>query len=87
MVSSLCWHLHSCSSLWYEHIISVDTFRTLADFIPKGLDTTIAADVQGPILEAFGDIEKLSWVGIGFPMGSVSIVLLVGALSINAEDC
>ncbi|KAI5195339.1 MFS general substrate transporter [Aureobasidium subglaciale] len=45
-----------------------------------GLDTTIAADVQGPILEAFGDIEKLSWVGIGFPMGSVSIVLLVGAL-------
>ena len=80
MVSSLCWHLHSCSSLWYEHIISVDTFRTLADFIPKGLDTTIAADVQGPILEAFGDIEKLSWVGIGFPMGSVSIVLLVGAL-------
>ncbi|KAG9529769.1 MFS general substrate transporter, partial [Aureobasidium melanogenum] len=45
-----------------------------------GLDTTISADVQGPILETFGDIEKLSWVGIGFPMGSVSIVLLVGAL-------
>lgn len=52
----------------------------VADYLPKGLDTTISADVQGPILETFGDIEKLSWVGIGFPMGSVSVILLVGAL-------
>ncbi|RDW70025.1 hypothetical protein BP5796_08422 [Coleophoma crateriformis] len=43
-----------------------------------GLDTTIAADVQGPILQSLGEIEKLAWVGIGFPMGSVSIILLVG---------
>ena len=45
-----------------------------------GLDTTISADVQGPIYEEFRDIEKLPWVGIGFPMGSVAIILLVGAL-------
>lgn len=43
-----------------------------------GLDTTISASVQGPILSALGEIEKLAWVGIGFPMGSVSIILLVG---------
>jgi MFS family permease len=34
--------------------------------------------VQGPILQSLGEIEKLSWVGIGFPMGSVAIILLVG---------
>lgn len=43
-----------------------------------GLDTTIAADVQGPILESLGEIEKLAWVGIGFPMGSVAVILLIG---------
>jgi MFS family permease len=43
-----------------------------------GLDTTIAADVQGPILESLGQIEKLAWVGIGFPMGSVATILLIG---------
>jgi MFS family permease len=44
----------------------------------SGLDTTIAADVQGPVLLSLGEIEKLPWIGIGFPMGSVSIILLVG---------
>ncbi|KAI9734155.1 MAG: hypothetical protein M1818_006640 [Claussenomyces sp. TS43310] len=43
-----------------------------------GLDTTIAADVQGPILKSLGEIEKLGWVGIGFPMGSVAVILLLG---------
>ena len=45
-----------------------------------GLDTTIAASVQGPILESLGEIEKLSWVGIGFPMGSVATILLLGSV-------
>lgn len=43
-----------------------------------GLDTTISASVQGPILASLGEIEKLAWVGIGFPMGSVSVILLYG---------
>jgi MFS family permease len=34
--------------------------------------------VQGPILESLGEIEKLAWVGIGFPMGSVAVILLIG---------
>lgn len=43
-----------------------------------GLDTTISADVQGPIVEAFGHVEQLAWVGAGFPMGSVAVILPVG---------
>jgi MFS family permease len=27
-----------------------------------------------------GEIEKLAWVGIGFPMGSVAVILLIGTL-------
>ncbi|KAK5661586.1 hypothetical protein OQA88_9683 [Cercophora sp. LCS_1] len=45
-----------------------------------GLDTTIAADVQGPVVEAFGHIELLSWIGSGFPLGSVAVILLMGNL-------
>ena len=45
-----------------------------------GLDTTIAADVQGSVIEAFGHAEQLAWVGAGFPLGCVSVVLLGGVL-------
>jgi hypothetical protein len=43
-----------------------------------GLDTTISASVQGPILSSLGEIEKLAWVGVGFPMGSIAVILLLG---------
>jgi MFS family permease len=46
----------------------------------SGLDTTIAATVQASIYEDLGDIEKLPWVGIGFPLGSVAVILFVGKL-------
>lgn len=36
--------------------------------------------MQGPVLESLGEIEKLAWVGIGFPMGSVATILLIGSL-------
>ena len=34
--------------------------------------------MQGAVLESLGEIEKLAWVGIGFPMGSVALILLIG---------
>lgn len=40
-----------------------------------GLDTTIAADVQASVIETFGNVSQLSWVGAGFPLGSVSVIL------------
>ncbi|EFR04035.1 hypothetical protein MGYG_07041 [Nannizzia gypsea CBS 118893] len=45
-----------------------------------GLDTTIVADVQVPIVERFGSVDKLSWLGTGFPLGSVATILPIGAL-------
>ena len=40
-----------------------------------GLDTTITADIQASIIERFNNIERLTWVGTGFPLGSVCAVL------------
>jgi hypothetical protein len=40
-----------------------------------GLDTTVVADVQGTVLERFGEPEKLAWIGVGFPLGSIAVVL------------
>jgi hypothetical protein len=40
-----------------------------------GLDNTIVADIQSAVLARFGDVEKLSWLGIGFPLGSIAVIL------------
>lgn len=40
-----------------------------------GLDTTIAADIQAAIVERFDDVERLTWVGTAFPLGSVCAIL------------
>ncbi|KAJ4371960.1 hypothetical protein N0V83_003733 [Neocucurbitaria cava] len=45
-----------------------------------GLDTTIVADVQVPIVERFGHIDQLTWIGAAFPLGSVAIILPLGVL-------
>ncbi|PGH28822.1 hypothetical protein GX50_08434 [[Emmonsia] crescens] len=45
-----------------------------------GLDTTIAADLQGAIIRTFHDVDQLAWIGAGFPLGSVAIVLPYGFL-------
>jgi hypothetical protein len=40
-----------------------------------GLDNTIAADIQSAVLDSFGDISKLTWLGSGFPLGSIATIL------------
>lgn len=40
----------------------------------------MAAAVQTPIYEQFGQVENLAWVGIGFPMASVAVILFLGRL-------
>ena len=42
-----------------------------------GLDNTIAADIQSAILETYGDVGQLAWIGTGFPLGSVATILPV----------
>jgi MFS family permease len=58
---------------WY-----VSFFGLWISALLYGLDTTIAADVQGPIYEALGDIKNLPWIGLGFPMASVAVILFLG---------
>jgi hypothetical protein len=43
-----------------------------------GLDTTIAADIQGNIVEDFGQVAKLGWVGGGFVLGAGATILPLG---------
>ncbi|RAL64802.1 hypothetical protein DID88_001399 [Monilinia fructigena] len=43
-----------------------------------GLDNTIAADIQSAVLRTYGDISKLSWLGTGFPLGSIATILTIG---------
>jgi hypothetical protein len=43
-----------------------------------GLDTTISADVQPAIVSSFGSIGKIAWIGAGFPLGSIAVILPLG---------
>ncbi|ETS81935.1 hypothetical protein PFICI_06937 [Pestalotiopsis fici W106-1] len=43
-----------------------------------GLDNTIVADIQAPIIASLGNVNKLGWLGIGFPLGAIGIILPVG---------
>ncbi|KAK8032552.1 hypothetical protein PG990_002286 [Apiospora arundinis] len=45
-----------------------------------GLDTTIAADIQGAVVETFQNVPQLPWIGAGFPLGSVAVILPYNAL-------
>lgn len=45
-----------------------------------GLDTTIAADVQGSVIQTFGHVSQIAWIGAGFPLGSVCVILFLGTL-------
>jgi hypothetical protein len=40
-----------------------------------GLDGTIAADIQSAIIEEFDQVEKLTWIGTAFPLGSLCAIL------------
>ena len=40
-----------------------------------GLDNTIAADIQSAVVDTYGDISKLTWLGTGFPLGSIATIL------------
>jgi len=42
-----------------------------------GLDNTIVADIQGAVISDFGHVEQLTWLGSGFPLGSVAAILLM----------
>ncbi|KAI0436761.1 MFS general substrate transporter [Xylaria telfairii] len=45
-----------------------------------GLDTTITAAVQADVVKTFGKIDQLAWIGAGFPLGSVTVIFLMGYL-------
>ena len=55
---------------WVLTVASLYSFALL-----YGLDTTIAADVQPAIVTSFGSVQKLAWIGAGFPLGSVATIL------------
>ncbi|KAH8194260.1 hypothetical protein TruAng_011581 [Truncatella angustata] len=43
-----------------------------------GLDNTIVADIQAPIINSLGNVNKLGWLGIGFPLGAIAAILPLG---------
>jgi hypothetical protein len=43
-----------------------------------GLDTTIAADIQGAVSESFNNVNQLGWLGVGFTLGSTVAILPLG---------
>ena len=58
---------------WFLVCISIYSTALL-----YGLDNTIAANLQAAIVETYGEVEKLGWVGYGFPLGAIGALLTFG---------
>ncbi|KAI1263591.1 major facilitator superfamily domain-containing protein [Xylariaceae sp. FL1019] len=43
-----------------------------------GLDNTIVAAIQAAVVDDFNEVNKLGWLGVGFPLGSIAIILPLG---------
>ncbi|KAI0532780.1 major facilitator superfamily domain-containing protein [Xylaria digitata] len=43
-----------------------------------GLDNTIVASIQSAVVSSFGHVNQLGWLGVGFPLGSIAIILPIG---------
>ncbi|KAL2069222.1 hypothetical protein VTL71DRAFT_15560 [Oculimacula yallundae] len=50
-----------------------------------GLDSTISAAVQGPVLSSLGNLNLLPWIGTGFMLGSVATIAPFGSLYSRIE--
>ncbi|CZR61051.1 related to aflatoxin efflux pump AFLT [Phialocephala subalpina] len=72
MGSGLCRLLLLQFPLYFGHS------ENLPDPYVQGLDNTIAADIQSAVVDSFGNISKLSWLGSGFPLGSIATILTFG---------
>ena len=40
-----------------------------------GLDNTVVADIQSAVVDTYGNVSQLAWLGVGFPLGSVATIL------------
>ncbi|KAM0253663.1 hypothetical protein ACHAQJ_007175 [Trichoderma viride] len=60
---------------WCWFLICIATFSANLLF---GLDTTIAADIQGAVSTTFSNVTQLGWLGIGFGLGSTVAILPIG---------
>ncbi|KAF3904975.1 hypothetical protein AA313_de0200989 [Arthrobotrys entomopaga] len=45
-----------------------------------GLDNTVVADIQPQVIDTFGDLTKLGWLGSGFPLGSIATLLVLSKI-------
>ncbi|PWY81738.1 MFS general substrate transporter [Aspergillus sclerotioniger CBS 115572] len=85
--------LHPHSEKTHHGANTTDDVRTITGFrwflicaalylsaLIYGLDTTIAADVQGAVIGTFSDVSQMAWIGAGFPLGSVAVILPYGFL-------
>ncbi|KAJ6007479.1 hypothetical protein N7540_011455 [Penicillium herquei] len=61
--------------LWLLIVLTI-----LSSTLLFSLDNTIVADVQSPIVEAFGDVDKLSWLGVAFALSSSATIITWGKL-------
>ena len=65
-ITGFCWFL-ICAALYLSALM-------------YGLDTTIAADMQGAVIQRFHKVDKLAWIRAAFPLRLVSVILPYGFL-------
>ncbi|KAJ5586729.1 uncharacterized protein N7459_002494 [Penicillium hispanicum] len=71
-------HALSLTILFSKWLLIVLTI--LSSTFLFSLDNTIVADVQSPIVEKFGEVGKLSWLGVAFVLSGSATIITWGKL-------
>ncbi|KAJ5669889.1 hypothetical protein N7462_010959 [Penicillium macrosclerotiorum] len=61
--------------LWFLIVLTI-----LSSTFLFSLDNTIVADVQSPIVQRFGEVGKLSWLGVAFVLSGSATIITWGKL-------
>jgi hypothetical protein len=57
---------------------SLVVIAILSSIFLFSLDNTVVADIQAPIAETYGEVDKLPWLSVGFLLGAASTNLIWG---------
>lgn len=57
--------------LWMLVVVAI-----LSSIFLFSLDNTVVADVQPTIVRQFGSVDKLTWLSVGYLLGSTTTILL-----------
>ncbi|KAF5664284.1 putative DHA14-like major facilitator ABC transporter [Fusarium heterosporum] len=68
-------HIEASNGHWHQSGLTIAYTAMLSTTLLFAIDNTIVANIQPSIINEFGHLELMSWIGTGFALGTMFILL------------